>query len=259
MRGRGADGCQSDGMAEKGQPECATVSVRSQVSLGETSTEWERVPLDAIVGAAPWRTFRWHRGQKHYSGTYWSSTEQRHVIYESRLELTRLLFADFDGRVRRIIAQPFLLRATVERRERKHVPDYLLLTNDGPIVVDVKPHARLARPKITFTLDWTRRLVEQRGWRYEVWSEPPETELANIRFLAGFRNQKSFSPTLLDELTRRDDLPGRTLGEACTGCSCWPEPVVRSAILHLVWSNHLAIELTGPLRPTSVLRKGVRS
>jgi hypothetical protein len=51
------------------------------------------------------------------------------------------------------------------------------LSEDGPIVVDVKPRARLACPKTIFTLAWTRRLVEQRGWRCEMWSEPPELEL----------------------------------------------------------------------------------
>jgi hypothetical protein len=42
-------------------------------------------------------------------GSYWSATKGRHVIYESRLELARLLFADFDRSVHRIRAQPFLL------------------------------------------------------------------------------------------------------------------------------------------------------
>ena len=37
----------------------------------------------------PFRKFRWYRGQPHYSGAYWSSTESAHVVYESRLELTR--------------------------------------------------------------------------------------------------------------------------------------------------------------------------
>ena len=67
-----------------------------------------------LASAAPWRTFRWHKSQRHYSGTYWSATEHGHVIYESRLELARLLFADFDTSVKRIIAQPFLLSAQVE-------------------------------------------------------------------------------------------------------------------------------------------------
>ena len=40
-----------------------------------------------LFHAAPWRTFRWYLGQRHYSGTYWSATQHDHVIYESRLEL----------------------------------------------------------------------------------------------------------------------------------------------------------------------------
>jgi hypothetical protein len=42
----------------------------------------------------PWRVFRWYQGQQHYSGTYWSSTQRDHVIYESRLELAALLLSD---------------------------------------------------------------------------------------------------------------------------------------------------------------------
>ena len=50
------------------------------VSAGEVSS-------GALFAAAPWRTFRWYFGQRHYSGTYWSATQGDHVIYESRLEL----------------------------------------------------------------------------------------------------------------------------------------------------------------------------
>ncbi len=51
-----------------------------------------------------------------------------HVIYESRLELSRLLFADFDPSVPAIVAQPFLLQTVLEARVRRHIPDYLLFT-----------------------------------------------------------------------------------------------------------------------------------
>jgi hypothetical protein len=55
--------------------------------------------------------------------TDWSATERGHVIYESRLELARLLFADFDASVNRIVAQPFLLKAGLKAGVRQHVPD----------------------------------------------------------------------------------------------------------------------------------------
>lgn len=55
-------------------------------------------------------------------GSYWSATEGRHVIYESRLELARLLFADFDRSVHRICAQPFLLVARSHVRMMQIIP-----------------------------------------------------------------------------------------------------------------------------------------
>lgn len=69
------------------------------------------------------------------------------MIYESRLELARLLYADFDRDVTEILAQPFLLRAEVDGALRRHIPDYLLATGKGPLVVDVKPRHRVVRPE----------------------------------------------------------------------------------------------------------------
>ena len=72
---------------------------------------------------------------------------------------------------------------------RRHIPDFLLITDTGPTVVDVKPRHRLAHPKVSSTFAWTRTVVAARGWHYEVASKPPVIELANIRFLAGYWRQ----------------------------------------------------------------------
>jgi hypothetical protein len=96
----------------------ATVSIRQQRGAVVEDRDWGTAPVDLLQSACPWRTFRWYKGQKHYSGTYWSATMRDHVIYESRLELSRLLFADFDPLVRGIVAQPFLLKTLLERAER---------------------------------------------------------------------------------------------------------------------------------------------
>jgi hypothetical protein len=241
-----------------GAVQSVMVSIRSPVDRSEVSLPWGLATTAVLASAAPWRTFRWHKGQRHYSGTYWSATERGHVIYESRLELARLLFADFDTSVKRIIAQPFLLSARVEAIDRRHVPDFLLLSDTGLTIVDVKPRLHLSKPKISFTLAWTRDVVEERGWRYEVWSEPPQAELGNLRFLAGFRRDWLVDRDLLDEL-RATDLQGMSLGEACRSLPNWPEPLVRSAIFHLLWTQHFTLDLTRPLRPSHVLTSGSRS
>ncbi|MDQ0771589.1 hypothetical protein QF026_000055 [Streptomyces aurantiacus] len=79
-----------------------------------------------------------------------------HVVYESRLELTRLVYADFDQDVTGV-AQPFLLSTIVDGRRRRHVPAFLVMREkDVPLVVDVKPQHRNTRPKVNFVLGWAR-------------------------------------------------------------------------------------------------------
>jgi hypothetical protein len=55
-------------------------------------------------------------------GLYFSATQSDHVLYESRLELARLLLADFDTAVDGIVAKPFLVVANVDGKQRKHIP-----------------------------------------------------------------------------------------------------------------------------------------
>ncbi|KUH37111.1 transposase [Streptomyces kanasensis] len=231
----------------------ATVSIRHQRGALVEDQDWRTVPADLLQSACPWRTFRWHKGQKHYSGTYWSATMRDHVIYESRLELSRLLFADFDPAVRGIVAQPFLLKTVLEGKVRRHIPDYLLLTEQAPVVVDVKPLHRLSKPEVAITFDWTRQAVELRGWKYEVWSEPPAVELENIRFLAGYRRDWLFSPEILEDL-RGAELDGVSLRQAARCLPNRPESQVRSAIHHLLWMQSLVTDLNRPLGPSHVLR-----
>lgn len=232
----------------------AAVSYRHADDLSEVAREWTAAGIDELTDAVPWRTFRWYRGQKHYSGAYWSSTVGGHIIYESRLELARLLFADFNTSVRHIVAQPFLLRASIDRKSRKHIPDYLLITDTGPVVVDVKPAHRLADPKVAFTFEWTRELVEARGWRYEVASEPSAVELENVRFLAGYRRDLLFRSELLAKL-REKNLDGLPLADALRCLPAEPTYHVKSTVLHMLWRQELLIDLSKPLNGRTELRR----
>ncbi|MGH3678776.1 MAG: TnsA-like heteromeric transposase endonuclease subunit [Natronosporangium sp.] len=95
----------------------------------------DQARLESFAGSVPWRRFRSRKGQLHLSGRYWSSTMAGHVVYESRLELARLLLADFDRDVSGIWAQPFRLEATVGGAAHGHVPDFLLVSTVGVVAV----------------------------------------------------------------------------------------------------------------------------
>ena len=108
----------------------------AQVSFRDAAGRVSTCDLSAaeaamVAGGRPWRVFRWRQGQAHYSGWYWSSTTRGHVVYESRLELARLLLADFDPTVVAIAAQPFVVTAPDAGRVRRHVPDFLLVDSAG--------------------------------------------------------------------------------------------------------------------------------
>ena len=120
-------------------------------------------------------------------------------------------------------------------------------------MVDVKPQHRLADPKVSSTLAWTRTVVNARGWRYEVASEPPVIELANIRFLAGYRRRHLIDDALVRQV-RAARIEGATLAEAMKQIR-GPAPTVRATILHLIWAQELIIDMTQPLTARTLLRR----
>lgn len=224
-------------------PADAMVSLR-MADGGETSLPLRQVQARQVIAAVPWRKTRSARGQAHYPGYFWSATMGAHVIYESRLELARLLLADFDRDVVAIAAQPFLLQAQAGGRPRRHVPDFLLVRADQSVqVVNVKPASRLADPQIAEALAWPGRLFEAHGWQHEIWNGADPALLANLRFLAGYRRPGLLSDELVDEVLAAVR-PGDTIGAVISRMAGPRRPgEVKAAILRLLWLQRLATDL----------------
>jgi len=215
----------------------------------------EDVRLRQFDTAIPWREFRWHRKQRHFSGSYWSATMEAPVGYESRLEYVNLLLADFDPRVVWILSQPFLVEGDDRGTARRHVPDYLFFhADESACVVDVKPAERLSRPKVRDSLAWSRRMVEGHGWEYRVQSEPDPVLLANVQFLAGYRRGFQFRNAEV-VAAAEEVLTPQTLGEAVRAVTPITGDIrfARSLVLHLLWTRQLRTDLSQPLSTTSLL------
>lgn len=220
----------------------------------------ESVPMvDARLrlfdSALPWREFRWYKGQRHFSGSYWSATMGAPVGYESRLEYANLLLVDFDPQVRWILSQPFLLEGDDRGTARRHVPDFLIAQADKSVcVIDVKPVEKLSQPKVRDSLDWSRRVIEAHGWEYRVLSEPDPTLLTNVQFLAGYRRRFQFVDT---EVTAAVDLlrTPHTFSEAVRAVMpiAGDHRFARALVLHLLWSRYLKTDLGRQLSGMSLL------
>jgi hypothetical protein len=227
----------------------------------ERTVTLEGVRTQELTTACSWRTFRSYRGQPFYSGMYWSATMRAHVVYESRLELARLLLADFDPKVGTIVAQPFQLSTRIDGRRRRHVPDVLLQDGTGTAtVVDVKPAGLLADPTVARTLAWASELIHARGWRFEVWSGCDSVLLANIRFLAGYRRPWLFSEELVHQVLAavRD---GDTIAAVERRLAPRQQArTVRPALLHLLWCGEVTADLGQVLDGATILwRTGKRA
>lgn len=209
-----------------------------------------------FVESKPWRAVRSVHGMTHHSGKYSSTTTGGHVVYESRLELARLLLADFDPAVQGIFAQPCRLAARVGDRVRHHVPDFLLVMHSGTVrLVNVKPAGRLQDPKIVEALAWPGELFRQHGWEYEIWSGTDRALLENVRFLAGYR-RRGVVPEPEVEHAWQQVVDGEELGLAERRLAGdRPPEEARPPLMALLWSGRLRTDLSRPLSGESVLRR----
>lgn len=224
------------------------LALRVRSESGRLSTlPLAAVQVDQLAGIQPIRSLTWYTGQRSFPGWYWSATMRAHVQYDSRLELSRLLLADFDPSVEEIVAQPFqLMESAGSEVVRRQIPDFLLVHGDRTVtVVNVKTREALAHDKVRSAFDWVTNALAAHGWRHEVWSGCDATLLSNVRFLAGFRR-----PLPRGELLGliRYEAPGHTiseteqlLGSRCTRVS------LRPAVFHLLWRHDLRCSLDEPL------------
>jgi hypothetical protein len=243
-------------MAAAGGGAADAVRVRYRRAGGEfAETTLDRVVPADVVDGLPVREFRSYKGRLHYSGWYWSATLGRLVVYESRLELARILLADFDPGVTGLAAQPFLLAGPDGGRVRRHVPDLLLVGAGGAVtVVDVKASSRLADPAVKAQFAWTQQVCAGRGWAFEAWSGTDPRLLGNVRFLAGYRRSPVIAteliPAVLDAAQQQPTISA--IEHALSGLH--RRELVRPVVLHLLWSGRLRADLGQPIGPDTLVR-----
>jgi hypothetical protein len=213
------------------------------------------LPVDEVLSGRPVREFRWWRGKRHYSGWYWSSTAGAHVVYESRLELARILLADQNRDVVALAAQPFLLQGIDGDRVRRHIPDLLLAHADGGLtVVDVKSAARVDDPKVAAQFDWTRNVCQAHGLGFEVWSGCDPVLLANVNFLAGYRRAATIAVELAETVMAAASEPVEFAALIRRSARSGPPWVIRPVILHLLWRSWLSADLSRNLSGSTLVQ-----
>lgn len=204
--------------------------------------------------ALPIRQFFSWPGKRNYEGSWWSSTTRAHVEFESLLERDYLLAADVDVRVVAIAAQPLaLLWPHNTKGQRDHVPDFFVrLSNGDGRLIDVRHPDRVEKGAAQFAM--TRAACNEIGWQYEIFTGLPGERSQNLRWLAGYRQDRHApdndtavairtcfaKPAALQTgLRRASTSTGRPLN------------ILTANVLHLLWRQQLSADLGIPLSMNS--------
>jgi hypothetical protein len=215
-----------------------------------------------VSRTVPVRRFTWRTDQYHRPGLEYMVSTRRHHGYESFEEECLLLVADFSAGLREALSQPFRLRFYASGKRVDHTPDYLLLTDIGPFVIDVRPAGRIhpedelkfaATFEAALAAGWRYGVVT--GWRRHVWEtvdafSAERRPLTNVLDMHGqLRAAASQGPLPLRDLVERCSIPA----------------VARAHALHLLWRRELGADLSAPYGDASLIRlapvepRGVRS
>ncbi|WP_260973190.1 TnsA-like heteromeric transposase endonuclease subunit [Mycolicibacterium llatzerense] len=202
----------------------------------------------------PIREFFSWPGKRNYEGLYWSSTNRRHVDFESLLEREYLLAADNAPDVIAIAAQPLaLLWPRDTQGNRDHVPDFFVrLANGDGRLVDVRSPKGAEKHAEQSAL--TRKVCDEIGWHYEVFTGLPPELAHNLRWLAGYRQGRNAPPAVVQESIKHcfaTPVPlgvGLGVASARTGRSV---ELTTANVLHLIWRRKLSADLTRPLSMSS--------
>jgi hypothetical protein len=201
--------------------------------------------------AEPVRPFRWTKGGKSFAGSYYAVTVGDHVGYESWLERDRLILLDRDPEVVGIGSQPFWLHWHDGQIPRRHAPDYFVRLVDGRArVIEVRAADRM-NEQTARAFAATSRACKAVGWEFQHVGTPEPVLMANVRWLARYRRERSGRPA--DVAARLLDVISEPLplwaGAELVGDRLQVLPV----LFHLLWSGQLVTDLDSGLLGTESL------
>ena len=238
--------------AESASTSRTTVTWKNPAGAEHTAFAGPELLDEELYLAGAIRTGNRYPGQRNYHGLHWFSNTGTHVWHESMFERQSLLWLDFTSDIVAIAAQPMRMDFT---DGSTHFPDFIALHSDyRQVVYNVKP-TRFLTEKAEAQFRNAAALCKQVGWGHEVISDLDPTYMANIEWLAHYR-QPVFAPLpdIRAELLAAADehLPIRDLA-AAIDANKWP--AVIAAIYHLTWHGELEVDLTYALTNASLIGK----
>ena len=178
------------------------------------------------------------------------------VQCESFQERKLTLLFDRDPTVQEYSSQPERFVFTDSQgHTRTYIPDFMVWRTTGEIEIhEVTLTERKARSSLQERDKAAQSICQQRGWRYVVHTEatlPSATEEANLLALYRYRPTIYAHAAVIAAIRRRlsgdEEQTAHTLIAELAHTLSLPQPVVISAMCHLLWHQVLDTDLTSRL------------
>lgn len=201
--------------------------------------------------SVPVRRFTWRTGQFHRPGLEYLMATDRHHGFESHEEERLLLVADFAAGLVEALCQPFRLQFLSEGKAIRHTPDFLLVTESGLFLIDVRPADRI-KPEDSLKFAATAEAALSAGWQYGVVAGWRQHVWTNVDALSAQRRPLPdvlATQGQLREAAEQGPLPFGELAERCR-----IPAIARAHAIHLLWHRHLGVDLSGLFGDASLVR-----
>jgi hypothetical protein len=206
---------------------------------------------DAPTGSLePVRRFSWRTSQRHRPGLACMVSTGRLHGFESFQEQQLLLALDFLGDVIDVVSQPMRIVFTTAGERAGHVPDFLVVTRDGTLLVDVRPASLIeeedrirfaAAAEVALSCSW--QYIVAAGWKPQV--------MAVLDGLSAQRRPLDDTLGIQSAILRHAARGPQPYGELAAG-TAYPA-VGRAHVLHLLWQRRLGLDLSAPLTDQSTV------
>jgi hypothetical protein len=184
-------------------------------------------------------------------GRWFSTTAGRFLEYESLLERDWMLLMDFDREVEWICEQPMRLRYIKNGRPASHVPDLLVCRRGAPELCDVKSEECVGDPTFRAQVEATGLACAEAGIGYRVLSEPDRQLLANVRWLAGFRERPPDPDGERARMLAITAAGSCTIAELLSGAR---EPMLaRPLLMNALWTGDALVDVSAPIDEDSLV------
>lgn len=162
-----------------------------------------------------------------------------------------LLASDFAASLLEALSQPFRLRFFVGGKPIQHTPDFLLVTESGLFLIDVRPAGRI-KTEDALKFAAAAEAALSAGWRYGVVVGWRPHVLTNVDALSAERRPLPDVLGIQEQLRKaaaRGPLPYAELVECCR-----IPAIGRAHAIHLLWNRHLGVDLSVPFGDASQVR-----